>query len=255
MFYIWVAVVFIFLNGYMNFRKTGRFVPAFYLSVNHRQYLEKYFEFYLKLPPKSKAIFERRVTRFISDKKFIPRDMPTVTDEMKALIAASATQITFGFPQVNLSFFQNILVYPDDYYSTINKKYHKGEVNPRFRVIVLSWKSFVTGYLQKDGRNLGLHEMAHALRLENKIQNQEYDFLDQGILDEWEKCAAQTIQEIREGKETFFREYGATDSDEFFAVCVENFFERPSAFYETHPRTYRMMCHLLNQDPLILEKR
>lgn len=173
---------------------------------------------------------------------------------MKVLISASAVQLTFGFPKLQLSYFQNILVYPDAYYSTINRQHHKGEVNPRLRAIVLSWKYFVEGYLSPDGRNLGLHEMAHALRLENRIMNKEYNFLDPGFLKEWESRAAHTMQEIRDGREDFFRGYGATDHEEFFAVAIENFFERPKLFAKKHPLTYQTMCRLLKQDPLVLEK-
>jgi Mlc titration factor MtfA (ptsG expression regulator) len=172
---------------------------------------------------------------------------------MKVLISAAAIQLTFGFPKVNLSHFRNILVYPDSYYSTINLQHHKGEVNPRLKAIVLSWKYFVEGYLELDGRNLGLHEMSHALRLENKIVNEEYDFLDSNLLTEWEKQAKQTMKEIQEGSEDFFREYGATNNEEFFAVAVENFFERPVLFSEKHPLTYRTLCRLLRQDPVLLE--
>ena len=223
-------------------------------SGKSRDYLEKYFLFYQKLPAKSKYVFRKRVHHFIASKNFIPRQFDRVTKEMKVLIAASAVQVTFGFPKLNLSYFRNILVYPDTYYSTINQAYHKGEVNPRMKAIVLSWKAFVEGYLKRDGRNLGLHEMAHALRLENIIANDEYHFLDEDTLKEWERHATNTMKEISEGRETFFREYGAVDKDEFFAVAIENFFERPVKFSEKHPKTYKTLCQLLNQNPVLLER-
>lgn len=234
---------------------TGSAYPTIYLSKKHQDYLAQYFLFYQRLPEKSQKRFRNRVAKFISTKKFIPRSLNEVTGEMKVLISASAIQLTFGFPSVNLSYFRNILVYPDSYYSVINRTYHKGEVNPRFKAIVLSWKNFVEGYLDPhDGRNLGLHEMAHALRLENRIMNEEYNFLDSRILTEWEERADNTMIEINEGREDFFRGYSATDREEFFAVAVENFFERPEEFSEKHPLTYKTLCNLLKQDPLLLEK-
>ncbi|MEQ9402088.1 MAG: zinc-dependent peptidase [Cyclobacteriaceae bacterium] len=250
--YVAVFSVFILIQVIVRYRKTGSLYPAVYLSEKHKAYLERYFVFYQKLPPVSQGVFRKRVATFISSKKFIPRNMEYVTSEMKVLISASAIQLTFGFPKVNLSYFNNILVYPDSYYSVINRTHHKGEVNPRFRAIVLSWKYFVEGYLKPDGRNLGLHEMAHALRLENRILNQEYNFLDENILKEWELRAEYTMQEIRDGQEDFFREYGAVDNEEFFSVAVENFFERPKTFFEKHPKTYTTLCRLLRQDPILL---
>jgi len=250
-----LVIVLLIIRGVVNYSKTGSSFPSVILSSKNRAYLEKYFTFYQKLPPKSKAIFERRVATFISTKKFVPRNLNKVTMEMKVLIAASAVQITFGFSKVNLSFFTNILVYPDAYYSTINQQYHKGEVNPRLKAIVLSWRYFVEGYIEEDGRNLGLHEMAHALRLENSIRNHEYNFMDDETLKEWKIIAENTIEEIRQGKETLFREYGASNLHEFFAVAVENFFERPKEFNTMHPKTYQTLCKLLNQNPLLLEPK
>ena len=173
---------------------------------------------------------------------------------MKVLVGASAIQLTFGYPKVNLSFFRNILIFPESFFSNTNQAYHKGEVNPRMKAIVLSWKDFVEGYLSPDGRNLGLHEMAHALRLENRVMNREYDFLDKELLQQWELHARRTMTEIKNGQETFFRQYGGVNNEEFFAVAVENFFERPIEFKEKHPMTYTTLCKLLRQDPVLLEK-
>lgn len=237
----------------VRFNQTGTLFPAFFLSAKHRDFLVKNFVFYQNLPPKSKKIFERRVALFISSKKFIPRQMDRVTWEMKVLISASAVQLTFGFPKVNLSWFRYILIYPETFYSKANQKHHKGEVNPKAKTIVLSWRYFVEGYLKPDGRNLGLHEMAHALRLENRIMNAEYNFLDHEILEEWEVRASHTMKEIKAGTENFFRRYGSVNNEEFFAVAVENFFERPIEFNERHPKTYRTLCRLLRQDPVLLE--
>lgn len=233
---------------------TGSLFPAFFLSDKHQKFLQDHFTFYQKLPPKSKKIFERRVAHFVSAKKFIPRQMERITWEMKVLISASAIQLTFGYPKVHLEWFRYILVYPESFFSTANQQHHRGEVNAKAKSIVLSWRHFVEGYLEADGRNLGLHEMAHALRLENRIRNSTYNFLDIGILDEWEKQAQATMNEIKEGREAFFRSYGATNNEEFFAVAVENFFERPQQFNEEHPYTYATLCRLLRQDPLLLEK-
>ena len=141
-----------------------------------REVLNKYFPYYISLEPREKLHFERRVHQFMGLKSFIPRNIEEVTLEMKTLISACAVQLTFGLPKIYLRHFSKILVYPDNYYSTINQTYHKGEVNPRFGIIVISWKSFVKGYVEKEGLNLGLHEMAHALHLENRIMNGEFDF-------------------------------------------------------------------------------
>ncbi len=220
------------------------------LNPAYRIPLQKYFKYYQQLNTKNKDLFERRVQKFIHLKDFIPRGLTEVTDEMKTLIAGSAIQITFGLPRIYFSHFKKILVYPDDYYSKISRQYHQGEVNLNGGIIVLSWKNFARGYMDhQDGRNLGLHEMAHALRLENGILNNEYGFLDDGDLQEWTKLSYAEIELVRAGNSHFFRDYAATNSQEFFAVAVENFFERTMEFKEQKPALYAVLTRLLNQDP------
>jgi len=212
--------------------------------------LQKYFKYYQHLKPAEKKLFENRVQKFIDLKQFIPLKMDKVTDEMKALIAGSAIQLVNGFPKIYFSHFKKILVYPDDYYSKKSKRRHRGEVNMD-GIIILSWKNFFNGYInQHDGRNLGLHEMAHALRLENAVTNEEYGFLDDEILKTWTDLCYQEIHKMQDGESDFFRSYAATNSHEFFAVAVENFFERPMEFKALHPKLYNTLAQMLNQDPL-----
>jgi Mlc titration factor MtfA (ptsG expression regulator) len=150
---------------------------------------------------------------------------------------------------VYLSHFNKILVYPDDYYSSLTKHFHKGEVNPAFGIIVLSWKSFVDGYIHPtDSVNLGLHEMAHALRLENIIHNEEYHFFDPALIDQLDSYA-HSICSGQFTESPFFRNYACVNTHEFFAVAVENFFERPVQFKTALPALYSILAQLLNQDP------
>lgn len=228
-------------------------VPGFPrpLSSSRKEILRNRFPFYNNLPETKRRRFEQKVQYFVHVKEFIPRQMPRVTEEMKVLISACAVQLTFGYPKIFLSHFKRILIYPDNYYSTINKMYHKGEVNPRLRTIVLSWKAFVEGYINGgSGRNLGLHEMAHALRLENLILNAEYNFLDEEVLERWQRQADSEMLNIANGNSKMFRDYAGTNPDEFFSVAVENFFERPDKFKSLMPNLYGILVLLLKQDPL-----
>jgi len=223
-------------------------VPAKFKEV-----LQKYFKFYQDLSPAGKAKFERKVCNFVYSKRFIPRNVDEVTIEAKVLIAACAVQLTFGLPNIYLAHFNKILVYPDDYYSRITRRYHKGEVNPMFGIIVISWQSFVDGYINpNDSRNLGLHEMAHALRLENIIRNEEFNFFDDTLLEQFDDYAKQVCDHAENGGPLFFRPYACANVHEFFAVSVENFFERPAAFNEQLPGLYLVLSKLLNLDPLKL---
>ena len=220
------------------------------LLPKYKQILMNYFEYYLRLNEENKLLFERRLQYFIDTKKFISRSpsLP-LSDEMIVLISASAIQLTFGLPGIYFSHFYRILIYPDDYYSRITQKYHQGEVN-RAGIIVLSWKNFLQGYAEKgDGRNLGLHEMAHAMLLENQITNGEYEFLSNYHLNQWYTLARTEMKNIQEGN-SIFRPYGASNIHEFFAVAVEVYFEQPLRLLEERPELYHCLARLLNQDVL-----
>ncbi|HEY0742704.1 MAG TPA: zinc-dependent peptidase [Chryseosolibacter sp.] len=219
----------------------------------YREILQKYFPYYQALSVENKTKFEKKVVRFIYGKQFIPRQVDEVTVEAKVLIAASAVQLTFGLPNVYLNFFRRILVYPNDYYSSITKRFHKGEVNPRFGIIVLSWQSFVDGYIQpNDSKNLGLHEMAHALRFENLIRSEDYPPFEAELLQQFDDYAHRVCNDPEFATQTFFRPYACTDEHEFFSVAVENFFERSEVFKAEMPELYSILVKLLGQDPTSL---
>lgn len=221
------------------------------ISVYEKSILEIRVDYYKRLTPELKRIFEKRLVDFIENKEFISRSSLPINDDMKVLISASAVQICFGLPNIALETFTKILIYPTDYYSTLRREYHKGETNPGFGLIVLSWKDFEAGINNpSDGLNLGIHEMAHALSLENKIYNDEYDFLNPQILTRWNNLVKQEIADYKNGKEPIFRKYGYTNSSEFFAVAVEHFFEKPKYFLEKSPQIFETLVLLLNQDIL-----
>lgn len=222
----------------------------------YKDILQKYFGYYQQLSPQNKNKFAQKVARFIYGKRFIPRGVDEVTIEARVLIAASAVQLTFGLPNIYLAHFKRILVYPNDYYSRITKRYHKGEVNPMFGIIVLSWQSFIDGYIvPHDSRNLGLHEMAHALRLENIIRNEEYHFFDEALLAYLDTFAKDYCSRIISPDEDFFREYACTNVHEFFAVAIENFFERSAELKRQFPELYSTLVRLLNQDPMLMTNK
>lgn len=247
--------VFLLLGGcillFWNYTRRGRAVLP--IRPAYRKILLKSCRYYQQLPAARRPAFERKVQHFIMLKRFVPRQLASVTAEMKVLIAATAVQLTFGLPHVYLRHFRTILVYPDTYYSTISRKYHKGEVNPAWGIIVLSWRNFVEGFVDpSDSINLGLHEMAHALRLENLIRNAEHGFLDPEQMEQWESMSLKELHKIRKGESHFFRGYAGVNEEEFFAIAVENFFERPQQFWQQLPELYQLLSLLLKQDPLVL---
>ncbi len=215
-------------------------------AESFRQLLLSNFVVYKLLSEKGRKLFEKRVCRFIRRKTFrAGENIPEITNEMRIMIAATAVQITYGYPNVYFNHFETIILFADDYYSTITGQYHEGEVNAA-GAIVLSWRSFLSGFSDMaDGRNLAIHEMAHALRLTNIVDNEEYDFIDRETMQNFEQLALVEMQKIVKGENTFFRSYGAANLQEFFSVSVECFFELPLEFREYNPQMYVLLTRIL----------
>ena len=53
-----------------------------------------------------------------------------------------------------------------------------------------------------------------------------------------------------QGRNFFFRTYGGTHIETFFAVAAENFFDRPQEMSHYNRKLYDHMCLMLNQNPL-----
>ena len=222
---------------------------------NLRKVLSDNFIVYKMLGEKERKLFEKRVCRFIKMKDFrAGRNILEMTDEMRVMVAASAIQLTYGYPDVYFSHFKTIILYAEEYYSTISGEYHQGEVNAG-GAIVLSWKNFKSGFSNlTDGRNLALHEMAHALRLTNILDNDEYNFIDWDTMHSFEQLAQKEMRKIENDENSFFRSYGAANKDEFFSVAVECFFEQPEDFHSYNPELYLLLTQILKIDLLNFKK-
>ena len=85
--------------------------------------------------------------------------------------------------------------------------------------------------------------------------NDEYRFFNESDLDLWSFYAKKEIVSMRNGNVSMFREYGATNEEEFFAVVIENFFERARMFSDYCPDLYQATVKLLNQNPLEYSKK
>lgn len=215
--------------------------------------LENKFPYFQNLTQPHKEIFLKRVVAFIKTHKFVPSEMPEVTTEMKVMISASAIQLTFGLSDFLARHIKGFRVYPDVYFSRLMKGHLKGHYSPK-GIIFLSYKHFEDGYAKSsDGVNLGLHEMAHALHFTYAKQF-DYSFFFNDVVKHWFQNAKDGNHiQLPDKVEGFLRKYSATNIHEFFAVCVENFFERPQELYNKLPDVYKHMCFILNQNPLYIE--
>ncbi|HPE55189.1 MAG TPA: zinc-dependent peptidase [Bacteroidales bacterium] len=224
------------------FRSNRKMPPSGY------RFLADNFEFYRKFSPKQQKLFAARTIKFVYDKNFEGRDGQQVSFEMKVLIAATAIRLTWGLKYYLFPSFHSILIYPGEFYSGFSKAVVKGETNMA-GVVVFSWKDFLFGVSdQNDNLNLGYHEFGHALFVERFKETMDDVFIDN--YDRWRRLIISKGKLKEAELKHTFRQYATYNEHEFFAVAVENFFERPEKFKNDLPKLYNLMATMLNQDPL-----
>src|SRR5688572_2982472 len=168
---------------------------------------------------------------------------------MKLRMAATASQISFGMSDSAFSHYHTVKIFPESFYSRMHDSYLKGGSSTG-GTMFFSWKDFEDGFADPSDRyNLGLHEMAHALRIQLKY-GKGFDERFANYVDQWVELSLPEFERMNEGKTSFLREYGGTNIEEFFAVCIEHYFEVPEEFRKQLPDIYNHLAFLLNLDPL-----
>ncbi|MCB0396846.1 MAG: zinc-dependent peptidase [Flavobacteriales bacterium] len=205
--------------------------------------------YYAALDIKGRARFVNRLVAIREQKSFKGMEDLEVTDEMRILISATIAQITFGLNEYAITHFHTFLIYPHQFHSRLFRQDMLGGTMPN-GVIMLSWSDYQQGYaIDDDGRNLGLHELAHGLKL-NLFHGSEFDAHFAKHMDDWLEEGKKEFSKMKNGEKSWLRTYAGTNMHEFFSVCVENFFEKPRDFNRHLPDLYSQLCVLLNQDPL-----
>lgn len=212
-------------------------------------YLQKHNRFYRHLSPACKKRFMQRTVEFMSSKDFIYHDLEK-DEKIALLVSAAAIQISFGLDTYMLDYFKNIHVLRYDYHYGDSNTPFMGHVNSKG--IHFSWYNFLKGFDDHtDAHNVGLHEMAHALAYVNfvvKAEGQDLKFKRR--FEEFSRVARPIFNSMKNGATNVLDKYAATDFQEFWAVSVETFFEKPKELKTKMPELYQAICHLLNMDPL-----
>lgn len=218
------------------------------INDSQKNLLNKYFPYYRNLGVKEKERFEYRCSIFLARKLFLNENNHKIESEIELMISASAVQLTFGLDNFLLDHFQKVYVLPGSYRVGDYKTKVRGKTVGG-GAIYLSWESFSAGYRNAhDGINAGLHELAHALQIQNQIAHEDRKFLNE--FRNWEVLATDVIKLQKVGKENFLKRYNAANSTELFEICVECFFERTEEFRKHLPELFECMKRILNQNPL-----
>lgn len=232
----------------------GKRLPVHYdfntrhLSSSAENYLLKNVNYYSNLNKKQKKLFGSRLMKFMDGKEFKGRQNLKVTTEMKLLISSAAIKITFGLEDFMLESFETFLIYPGEFESPITHNKSKGETNSS-GVIVFSWKDLKFGEeFPEDSLNLAYHEFAHALFIDH-FKNRTDDSFSK-YYPQWLRIVRDEKKLAEVKRKLIFRDYASVNEHEFYAIAVENFFERSEMFRSKLPNLYYLMTLMLNQDPV-----
>lgn len=210
----------------------------------HRFYTS-YFSYFLKLENDLQSRFISRCLHFVQYKKITGAAGLKVDNRVKAIVAASAVQLTLGLEAWDLGHFKHIVIHPGDFRHESGLTF-SGETNLA-GFIKLNWVKFINGYrVGDDGLNLGLHEFAHALRFSG-LKEGEDDYFYRNYFIAWTAFAMPVFNDYKAGKGKILRQYGSVNIEEFASVCIEHFFEAPDEILEHYPKLYHATCVLLNQ--------
>jgi MtfA peptidase len=218
-------------------------------GIQYDSWLNRYNPYYKSLTNENKKHFLKRTTEFMLAKEFRFHSM--VEEEyIPVLISGAAIQMTFGLQNYLMDYFPVIHVVRKEYTLDIDKETYYGHVSRNG--IYISWNSFLEGYEDyADSVNVGLHEMAHAVSYDVFLGQQDRHDADfKQRLIGFSKQARPVFRAMRKGASHILDDYATTNFDEFWAVCVETFFENAEEFQRTMPDLYLSVCDLLNQNPL-----
>lgn len=247
---------------YWSRQRTRKTLLTSALSDHQRAIVAEQVPLSRKLPPELREKLEGKINVFLNQIKFIGCNGLEVTEEMQLSIAAQACLLVVNSDEW-YKHLGTILIYPgafksrqaehNGYVVTERETVRLGESWSRGPV-VLSWAHTRQGAQNdKDGQNVVFHEFAHQIDdLSGHTDgvpnlNKSQSFAD------WErvfiKAYKSHVQHVQAGQMTVFSAYGAEKPEEFFAVAVEVFFERPAALKQAEPEVYEQLAKLFRLDP------
>ena len=210
---------------------------------------------------------EALVRIFNSEKSFEGAGGLEVSEEMRVIVAARACLLLLHRIELDEPLYadlETVVVYPSTYRARVTERQgyvmvegeqqRLGESWQR-GTVVLSWDAVQSGAANPgDGHDVVLHEFAHQLDAEDGAMDgtPELGALDRYAV--WGKIAgaeyAALLDDVEHHRKTSIDAYGATNAPEFFAVVVEQFFEKPSALARRHPELYEQLAAFFRFDPV-----
>lgn len=207
--------------------------------------------YYRVLDDEGRKRFEDDVRIFIAEQTITGAGDHRVDDTTRVLIAASAAMITQGLPEWEWPNVRDIVVYPrafDERYDTDRSGDVAGQVH-LYGPVIFSAKDLRLGFRHRDGHNVGLHELAHVIDMQDGSADGVPVDAPIAATAPWIDVVAHRLRKIRRGGASPLRAYAGTNEAEVFAVAVETFFEQPRQLAKRDAQLFELLCTYFNQDP------
>ena len=227
--------------------------------------LAKNFPLYAYLSMPDQQELQRHIQIFLSEKQFEGCGGLQMTEEIKVTIAAQACLLLLRQDRDYYPRVCSILVYPTAYIAPVvqysefgvateGKEARAGEASG-YGAIVLSWEDVRCGAADvRDGKNVVLHEFAHALDMESNAADGAPVLPRRSMYVAWARVLGREYEQLQaqtdHGLATVMDPYGASNPAEFFAVATECFFEKPKELLRSHRKLYQQLKHFYQQDPI-----
>lgn len=209
---------------------------------------------------------EALVRIFNSEKSFEGAQGLEIDEEMRVVVAARACLLVLWRAELDGPLYpdlETVIIYPATYKARVERREgyvviddeqtRLGESWQR-GVVVLSWAAVLSAAESPhDGHDVVLHEFAHQLDAEDGAMDGTPELDDSERYAVWSRVAgreyAALVDAVEHHRKTNIDAYGASNAPEFFAVVVEQFFERPSGLERRHPDLYRELATFFRFDP------
>lgn len=196
---------------------------------------------------------------FCGEKDWEGCDGLTLTDKIRVTIAANACLMLLGVENFWFDNVKTILIFPEAFDREAKhgllaggREHRSGEAwqgGP----IVLSWRDALRDSRHANGRNVVIHEFAHALDGLDGEMGGSPTFSDNETAQAWERVVDREFNALREARQrgvpTLLDHYGATSRAEFFAVASETFFEQPHELAAHHYELFDLLRTYYRVDP------
>jgi MtfA peptidase len=215
-------------------------------------FLERRVPFWRELPQESRPRFLELLKVFAWEKEFIGAGGFSITDEVRAVVSATAVRLVLYLELSYYDRLREIIVYPDAFRIPDRTGGVLGEAR-NWGTVILSWRAVLTGLGDPhDGHSTAVHEFAHVLDREDGAFDGTPQLRQYSHYRAWASVMGEHFLKLREGRpleRQVLDDYGGLNEAEFFAVATESFFEKPRLMRDKTPELFEELKRFYGGEP------